>query len=104
PRRRGGAWLRSRPAEALRHDHAIPPGDGPGVARPSAHSEKRSGDSGTERLNRFLARSGVASRRAADALIASGSVRVNGKRPPATGLEIDPDTDKVTVDGRPVKP
>src|SRR5204863_9331369 len=57
-----------------------------------------------ERLNRFLARSGVASRRAADALIASGSVRVNGERPPATGLLIDPDRDRVTVDGRPVKP
>jgi 23S rRNA pseudouridine2605 synthase len=46
----------------------------------------------------------VASRRAADELIASGSVRVNGKRPPATGLVIDPDRDRVTVDGRAVKP
>jgi len=45
----------------------------------------------------------VASRRAADDLIASGSVRVNGERPPATGLLIDPDRDRVTVDGRPVK-
>ena len=57
-----------------------------------------------ERLNRFLARSGVASRRAADALIASGSVLVNGKRPPASGALIDPDQDAVTVDGRRVKP
>jgi len=46
----------------------------------------------------------VASRRAADDLIASGSVRVNGERPPATGLLIDPARDRVTVDGRPVKP
>jgi 23S rRNA pseudouridine2605 synthase len=46
----------------------------------------------------------VASRRAADELIASGSVRVNGERPPAAGLEIDPDHDNVTVDGRQVKP
>ena len=46
----------------------------------------------------------MASRRAADQLISSGSVRVNGKRPPATGLEIDPDQDTVTVDGRLVKP
>ena len=46
----------------------------------------------------------MASRRAADDLIASGSVRVNGERPPATGLLIDPDSDRVTVDGRPVKP
>ncbi len=46
----------------------------------------------------------MASRRAADALIASGSVRVNGVRPPASGMVIDPDQDRVTVDGRLVKP
>jgi pseudouridine synthase len=57
-----------------------------------------------ERLNRFLSRAGVASRRAADILIASGSVRVNGRRPPASGLMIDPDHDVVTVDGRRVTP
>ena len=37
-------------------------------------------------------------------MIASGSVRVNGERPPAAGVEIDPEVDRVTVDGRPVKP
>ncbi|HKB19145.1 MAG TPA: S4 domain-containing protein, partial [Candidatus Dormibacteraeota bacterium] len=57
-----------------------------------------------ERLNRFLARSGIASRRGADELITSGSVRVNGDRPPPSGLLIDPDRDVVTVDGRVVKP
>ncbi|HSS59855.1 MAG TPA: pseudouridine synthase [Candidatus Limnocylindrales bacterium] len=46
----------------------------------------------------------MASRRAADALIASGSVRVNGKSPPASGMLIDPELDRVTVDGRAVKP
>jgi 23S rRNA pseudouridine2605 synthase len=46
----------------------------------------------------------VASRRAADALIASGAVRVNGHRPPPTGLMIDPDNDEVTVDGQAVRP
>jgi pseudouridine synthase len=46
----------------------------------------------------------VASRRAADALIASGSVRVNGKRPPASGLMIEPERDVVTVDGRRLAP
>ncbi len=46
----------------------------------------------------------MASRRAADALIAAGSVRVNGVRPPASGMVIDPDQDRVTVDGRLVKP
>ena len=46
----------------------------------------------------------MASRRAADELIASGLVRVNGDRPPASGQEIDPDHDRITVDGRPVRP
>jgi len=46
----------------------------------------------------------VASRRAADALIASGSVRVNSKRPPAAGLMIEPEEDVVTVDGHRVAP
>jgi 23S rRNA pseudouridine2605 synthase len=46
----------------------------------------------------------VASRRAADELIASGAVRVNGERPPPSGTLVDPDHDRVTVDGKPVKP
>ena len=56
------------------------------------------------RLNAYLARSGVASRRGADKLIASGSVRVNGRVPPPDGLMVDPEHDRVTVDGRTVKP
>jgi len=55
-------------------------------------------------LNAFLARSGVASRRAADKLISSGVVKVNGLVPPPEGLLIDPDRDQVTVDGRAVRP
>jgi 23S rRNA pseudouridine2605 synthase len=46
----------------------------------------------------------VASRRAADTLIASGAVRVNGRVPPPDGLVVDPDHDRVTVDGRAVRP
>ncbi|HEX6548554.1 MAG TPA: pseudouridine synthase [Candidatus Dormibacteraeota bacterium] len=57
-----------------------------------------------ERLNRYLARSGVASRRTADALIAGGSVLVNGRRPPADGMLIEPGRDRITVAGRPVEP
>ncbi len=54
---------------------------------------------GGERLNRFLARRGVASRRAADELITAGRVRVNGE-PAKIGARIDADADAVTVDGR----
>ncbi len=46
----------------------------------------------------------MASRRAADTLISSGKVRVNGRRPPASGVLIDPAVDHVTVDGKTVKP
>ena len=58
----------------------------------------------SERLNRYLARSGVASRRAADTLIASGAVLVNGRRPPPTGMLIDPGKDDVKVRGESVAP
>ena len=58
----------------------------------------------SERLNKYLARSGVASRRAADALIASGAVLVNGRRPPPDGMLIEPGTDRVEVSGRQVSP
>lgn len=53
------------------------------------------------RLNKFLAESGLCSRRAADGLIESGRVAVNGA-PATPGLRINPGTDAVTVDGRPV--
>lgn len=46
----------------------------------------------------------MASRRAADELISSGVVQVNGERPPPSGILVDPDKDRVTVDGRIVKP
>lgn len=46
----------------------------------------------------------MASRRAADALIAKGAVRVNGRLPPTTGLLIEPEADRVTLDGEPVHP
>jgi 23S rRNA pseudouridine2605 synthase len=56
-----------------------------------------------ERLNRYLARRGVASRRAADELIAAGRVTVNG----ATGhlgTQVSPARDRVRVDDVAVEP
>lgn len=46
----------------------------------------------------------MASRRAADDLIASGAVRVNDRRPPPAGLLVDPQRDVVTVHGAVVRP
>ena len=56
----------------------------------------------TLRLNLFLARAGVASRRAADKLIESGRVRLNGVPITTLGTQLDPEQDRVEVDGRPV--
>ena len=52
------------------------------------------------RLNAYLARAGVASRRSADQLIKDGRVRVNGE-PGALNTFVGED-DRVEVDGRPV--
>ncbi|MFT5375642.1 MAG: 23S rRNA pseudouridine2605 synthase [Candidatus Latescibacterota bacterium] len=52
------------------------------------------------RLNRFLARSGVASRRKSDDLIASGIVRVNGEVVDQLGSSVDPRKDRVECGGQ----
>ena len=53
-----------------------------------------------ERLQKALARAGVASRRAAEAMIAAGRVRVNDVVIKELGTKVDPLTDEVRVDGR----
>ena len=55
------------------------------------------------RLQRALARAGVASRRAAEALIEDGKVRVDGKVA-TIGMKVDPDRQRITVGGRTLKP
>ncbi len=53
------------------------------------------------RLQKYLAESGVASRRKSEVLIAAGEVKVNGV-PAEIGDKIDPSRDKVTLRGKPV--
>lgn len=55
-----------------------------------------------ERLSRFLAHAGIASRRHAEELIAAGRVRVNGVPVITQGTRIHPEHDEVSVDGKPV--
>lgn len=57
-----------------------------------------------ERLNKYLASCGAASRRGADKLIQDGRVRVNGKVVTELGTSVNPANDSVTVDGVRVKP
>lgn len=61
-------------------------------------------DSNQIRLNKYLAESGVASRRKADEVIADGRVQVNGKTVFELGTRVTPGEDRITVDGKPVKP
>jgi 23S rRNA pseudouridine2605 synthase len=54
------------------------------------------------RIQRALARAGVASRRRAEELVASGRVRINGTLA-VTGQSVDPELDVITVDGKTVE-
>lgn len=55
-----------------------------------------------ERLQKFLAEAGVASRRKAEQLILDGKVKVNGKVITALGTKIDPKKDKVLYNNKEV--
>jgi 23S rRNA pseudouridine2605 synthase len=55
-----------------------------------------------ERLQKFLARAGVASRRASEVLITAGRVKVNNEIVSTLGAKVDPAKDLVSVDNKPV--
>ncbi|HIY04648.1 MAG TPA: rRNA pseudouridine synthase [Candidatus Anaerotignum merdipullorum] len=55
-----------------------------------------------ERLQKYLAEAGIASRRKSEEWIASGRVKVNGVVVTALGTKIDPQKDQVLFDDQPV--
>lgn len=55
-----------------------------------------------QRIQKVLADQGICSRREAERLIAAGKVKVNG-HPVGLGDKMDPDYDKVSIDGRNVR-
>lgn len=55
------------------------------------------------RLNKFIASTGLCSRRKADELIAAGEVRVNGKTISELGLQVNPTQDTIFVKNKPVQ-
>lgn len=57
----------------------------------------------TDRLQKVLAAAGVASRRASEILIAQGRVTVNGVAVTEPGSRVDPEVDRITVDGDPIQ-
>jgi 23S rRNA pseudouridine2605 synthase len=56
------------------------------------------------RLNKYMADSGLMSRREADTWIQDGRVSLNGKIVTELGLKINPQQDKIQVDGKPLHP
>lgn len=55
-----------------------------------------------ERLQKVLAKAGVASRRHSEEMILAGRVGVNGQVVNQLGIKVDPNLDSITVDGRPL--
>jgi len=56
-----------------------------------------------ERLQKFIAQAGIASRRHAEKLIQEGRVKVNGKVVTEMGTKVHPLKDRVSVDGKSLK-
>jgi len=58
---------------------------------------------GALRLQKIISQAGVASRRAAEKLIAEGRVTVNGETVREMGTKADPSNDDIRIDGRRIK-
>ncbi len=56
-----------------------------------------------ERLQKYISRSGLASRREAEQLISAGKVQVNGQTVTEMGVKVNPSVDKVCVNGKEIK-
>jgi 23S rRNA pseudouridine2605 synthase len=56
-----------------------------------------------ERLQKIIARAGIASRRHAEQLILSGQVRVNGETVTELGTKADPEVDKIEAAGKAIQ-
>lgn len=57
-----------------------------------------------ERLQKYMARCGVASRRSCEKIISQGRTSINGKIVKSMGVKVDPSVDEVRVDGKIISP
>ncbi|SHE54480.1 ribosomal large subunit pseudouridine synthase B [Caldanaerobius fijiensis DSM 17918] len=57
-----------------------------------------------ERLQKYMAKSGVASRRKCEELIRKGCVKLNGRVVTDMGVKVNPDVDIIQVNGKIIKP
>jgi pseudouridine synthase len=67
--------------------------------RTSSSTERGAVPPGRQRLQKVMARAGVASRRHAEEMIAAGRVAVNGEIVTEAGMLVDPTGDDIVVDG-----
>jgi 23S rRNA pseudouridine2605 synthase len=67
----------------------------PGDRQEDADGDDRQG----ERLQKVLARAGVGSRRVCEDMIEAGRISVNGRPVTVQGMRVDPERDKIAVDG-----
>lgn len=91
--------MKTPPRRPIRSKTKRPP-------KKSEHAPRPTGGGGKtdkERLNRYLARCGLCSRREADRWITAGRVSINGDRVTALGTLVGA-KDGVAVDGKPVSP
>lgn len=65
-------------------------------------SDSCAGNAGKVRLQLAIARSGLCSRRHAEELVASGRVNVNGRIISEMGVKVNPASDRIEVDGKPL--
>jgi len=56
-----------------------------------------------ERLQKVLAATGLASRRECEQIILDGRVAVNGRKVHSLPVLVDPEVDKIVVDGHPLR-
>ncbi len=71
------------------------------TSKGEAPRQAETGEQG-ERLSRYLAHAGIASRRQAEELIATGRVQVNGVTVTTQGVRVDPNSDRIVVNGQSV--
>ena len=71
--------------------------------RPPGHRDVQSVPGGI-RLNKLLADHGLASRRGADEMIEGGHLFIDGVQVFELGLKVDPETQRIEIDGEPLIP
>lgn len=70
---------------------------------PSPIASGSPGGGAGERLQKVLARAGIASRRQCELLITAGRVQVNGQVVRTQGVRVQPERDRIQVDGQTVR-